>query len=72
LFLWSRHGDVEVLFDDPLAIWKPWAENLRGFSIDSGSQMAEENPDAVVKALTEFLSDVPEQAPLPLREAQDA
>jgi haloacetate dehalogenase len=72
LFLWSRHGDVEVLFDDPLAIWKPWAEDLRGFAIESGTQMAEENPDAVVKALTEFLSDVPAQAPLPLREARDA
>jgi haloacetate dehalogenase len=69
LLLWSHRGDIEVLFDDPLGIWKAWAENLRGFSIDSGAQMAEENPDAVVKALTEFLSDSPEQAPLPLREA---
>ena len=57
LFLWSRRGDIEVLFDDPLAIWKAWADNLRGSCVDSGAQMAEENPDALVAALTEFLGN---------------
>jgi haloacetate dehalogenase len=56
LVLWSRRGDVEVLYGDPLAIWKVWAEDLRGFSIDSGEHVAEENPDALVQALTGFLS----------------
>jgi haloacetate dehalogenase len=56
LVLWSRRGDVEVLYGDPLAVWKVWAEDLRGFSIDADQQVAEENPDALVKALTGFLS----------------
>jgi haloacetate dehalogenase len=56
LVLWSRRGDVEVLYGDPLAVWKVWAEDLRGFSIDSGEHVAEENPDALVQALTGFLS----------------
>src|SRR5215211_2868840 len=57
LFLWSTNGDIEVLFDDPLAIWKTWAEDLRGFAIDSGPQMPEDNPDGLIEALTEFLTD---------------
>jgi haloacetate dehalogenase len=57
LLLWSTNGDLEVLFDDPLAIWKTWAEDLRGFAIDSGAQMAEDNPGELVEVLTEFLTD---------------
>jgi haloacetate dehalogenase len=57
LVLWSSRGDVEVLYGDPLAVWKAWAEDLRGLSIDSGHQMAEENPSALVHALTDFLAD---------------
>ena len=59
LVLWSRRGDVEVLYGDPLAVWKVWAEDLRGLSIDSGQHVAEENPDALVQALTGFLSGLP-------------
>ena len=57
LFLWSTNGDIEVLFDDPLAIWKTWAEDLRGFAIDSDPQMPEDNPDGLIEALTAFLTD---------------
>jgi haloacetate dehalogenase len=64
LFLWSRRGDVEVLFGDPLAMWKAWTEDLRGYAVESGPQMAEENPGALVAALTEFLGDSPEKAGL--------
>jgi hypothetical protein len=32
-------------------------DNLRGSCVDSGAQMAEENPDALVAALTEFLGN---------------
>ena len=56
LFLWSAHDDTEDLYGDPLAIWQPWADDLRGFSIDSGHHMAEENPAALTAALHEFLS----------------
>jgi haloacetate dehalogenase len=59
LVLWSRRGDVEVLYGDPLAVWKMWAEDLRGFSVDSGQHLAEENPDALLQALTDFLAGLP-------------
>ena len=64
LFLWSSRGDIEVLFDDPLAIWKAWAEDLRGFPVEAGPQMAEENPGDLLKALTDFLADPAEQPAL--------
>jgi haloacetate dehalogenase len=64
LLLWSSRGDIEELFGDPLAIWKQWAEDLRGFPIASGPQVPEENPDDLVKALTEFLMDPAEQPAL--------
>ena len=64
LFLWSSRGDIETLFGNPLAIWKQWAEDIHGFPIDSGPQMAEENPGDLVKALTDFLEDPTEQPAL--------
>jgi haloacetate dehalogenase len=56
LFLWSSEDDMEELYGDPLAIWRPWAANLRGASIASGHHMAEENPEALTAALLAFLA----------------
>jgi len=56
LFLWSSRDDMEDLYGDPLAIWRPWAGDLRGESIDSGHHMAEENPADLVAALHRFLA----------------
>ncbi len=55
LFLWSTKDDMETLYGDPLAIWREWADDVRGAPIESGHHMAEENPSAVVAALSEFL-----------------
>ena len=43
------------LYGDPLAIWAPWADDLRGGRIDSGHHMAEEAPEALAEALLGFL-----------------
>ena len=64
LVLWAARGDVELLFGDPLAMWKGWAEDLRGSSIPSGPHLAEESPDALVSALTDFLVGFSAQPPL--------
>ncbi len=56
LLLWSTRDDLEDLYGDPLAIWRPWAADLRGQSIESGHHVAEENPDALTAALHHFLS----------------
>ncbi|GIM96550.1 alpha/beta fold hydrolase [Paractinoplanes toevensis] len=55
LYLWSTRDDMEDLYGDPLAIWEPWAKDIRGVPIDSGHHMAEENPEALVRALRGFL-----------------
>jgi len=56
LFLWSSKDDMEDLYGDPLAIWKSWADDVRGASLDSGHHVAEENPAALSEALVDFLS----------------
>ncbi|MBG0565864.1 alpha/beta fold hydrolase [Actinoplanes aureus] len=56
LFLWSTRDDMEDLYGDPLAIWRSWADDVRGLPIESGHHMAEENPAAVVAALDRFLA----------------
>ena len=55
LFLWSSRDDMEKLYGDPLEIWRPWVDDLRGAPIDSGHHVAEENPLALRDALVDFL-----------------
>ena len=59
LLLWSEQDDLEELYGDPLAIWRPWCTELSGASIDSGHHMAEDNPEALSSALLEFLELTP-------------
>lgn len=56
LFLWSSRDDMEDLYVDPLAVWQPWAADLRGRRVDSGHHMAEDNPEDLAAALIDFLS----------------
>lgn len=55
LALWSRHDDLADLFGDVVAIWRNWADDVRGGAIDSGHHMAEEAPEELAAALGEFL-----------------
>jgi haloacetate dehalogenase len=53
LLLWSElHFPAELSLLD---VWRDWAEDLRGQAVDSGHYLAEEAPEAVSKALEEFL-----------------
>ena len=56
LVAWSLHDDLEDLYGDPLAIWRDWADDVRGATIDSGHHMAEEAPDQLAAVLGEFFS----------------
>jgi haloacetate dehalogenase len=56
LFLWSTRDDIVDLYGDPLAIWQPWVDNLKGAAIESGHHMAEDNPAALSAALIDFLT----------------
>jgi haloacetate dehalogenase len=58
LVLWSARDDMEDLYGDPIAAWRPWvaeAVELRAASVDSGHHAAEEAPEAVAAALADFL-----------------
>jgi haloacetate dehalogenase len=59
LLLWSSRDDLEELYGDPLAVWRPWADDLRGHSIDSGHHMAEEAPAPLADAIGSFLTSLP-------------
>ncbi len=55
LVLWASEDDMEELYGDPLAVWRAWADDLRGAPIPSGHHMAEEAPDETAAALLAFL-----------------
>jgi haloacetate dehalogenase len=56
LILWSKRDDLEDLYGDPLPIWRTWADDVRGHSIDSGHHMAEEAPEALATSLGDFFT----------------
>jgi haloacetate dehalogenase len=55
LVLWATRDDLETLYRDPLAIWRDWADDLRGGRIESGHHLAEDAPEALAAALRAFL-----------------
>jgi haloacetate dehalogenase len=57
LFACSIHDDMEELYGDPVAIWRDWADDVRGARIDSGHHMAEEAPEQLAAVLLEFLDE---------------
>jgi len=56
LVAWSLHDDLEELWGDPVAIWREWADDVRGATIDSGHHMAEEAPEQLAAVLADFFS----------------
>jgi haloacetate dehalogenase len=53
--LWSLRDDLEEQHGDPVEIWRGWADDVRGHGIESGHHVAEEAPEELAAALTEFL-----------------
>jgi haloacetate dehalogenase len=49
---------MEQLYGDVPAIWREWADDVRGASIDSGHHMAEEAPEQLADELISFLKQV--------------
>ncbi len=54
LAIWGNGGLPANAALDPLACWRDWAPDLRGFAIESGHYLPEENPEATAQALLEF------------------
>jgi haloacetate dehalogenase len=53
---WSTRDDMEELYGNLLDVWRPWAPDLTGRSIDSAHHVAEENPEDLVAALVDHLA----------------
>jgi haloacetate dehalogenase len=53
LALWGKRGQLEAAYDVP-AIWRDWADDVRGRAIDSGHYLAEEAPDTTYAELAAF------------------
>ena len=56
LFLWAARDDLDDLYGDPLAIWRDWADNVRGQPIDYGHHIAEEAPAELASHLIGFFA----------------
>jgi haloacetate dehalogenase len=55
LVLWGETG-IPSETRSPLDIWAEWAKDVRGFAIDCGHYLPEENAPATAKALIEFFA----------------
>jgi haloacetate dehalogenase len=53
LALWSGREELERWFD-VVAVWRGWADDVRGRPLDCGHFMAEERPDEVARELAAF------------------
>ena len=56
LALWSGREELQQWYD-VLAIWRDWADDVRGRALDCGHHMAEEAPDEVYAELHAFFSN---------------
>ena len=56
LVLWATEDDMEDLYGDVLEVWRPWADDLHGGTIESGHHMAEEAPEALAAQLVAFFA----------------
>jgi haloacetate dehalogenase len=55
LALWAAHGALPVFYGDVLAVWRPWADDLRGGPVDASHFLVEDQPEHVSDQLTRFL-----------------
>ena len=51
MILWSLRDDLELLYGDVLAVWKPWTTTQRGHGLDCGHHMAEEMPGELAREI---------------------
>jgi haloacetate dehalogenase len=56
LALWSGRGSF-LASQDVLAVWRQWAHDVRGRSLDCGHFLAEEAPDETYAELNAFFAD---------------
>jgi haloacetate dehalogenase len=55
LVLWGRRGQLESAYD-VLAVWRDWADDVRGRALDCGHYLPEEAPDETYTELHRFFA----------------
>lgn len=55
LCLWGRHGALERSYGDVLAVWRPWARDLRGHAVEASHFLVEDRPEEIARELISFL-----------------
>jgi haloacetate dehalogenase len=55
LLLWGEHGFVGRHYEDILAIWREYADQVQGHSLPCGHYLAEEVPQETAAAVRDFL-----------------
>jgi len=56
LVLWGRRGQLENAYD-VLAVWRDWADDVRGRALDCGHYLPEEAPDETYAELHRFFAE---------------
>lgn len=57
LVMWGSDGALARLHDDPLAVWRQWADDVRGVSVPGGHFLPEESPNETFDALVKFFEE---------------
>ncbi len=56
LVLWGKKGKIGQWYE-PLSIWKEYcSQEVKGYGIDTGHYLAEENPEEIIKNINQFLT----------------
>ena len=54
LVLWGKKGKIEQWYD-PLTIWQKYCDQeVRGYGVNTGHYLAEENPDEIITSINNF------------------
>lgn len=56
LCLWADRGALPLLYDDVLAVWRPWAPDVSGHGLDASHFLVEDRPQDVAAELGSFLA----------------
>ena len=56
LCLWAQRGALPLFYGDVLAVWEPWARDVRGRGIDASHFLVEDAPAEVALELSTFFA----------------
>jgi haloacetate dehalogenase len=57
LVLWAGRGGLPRFYRDALAVWRPWAPDVRGEALDARHFLAEDRPQETAARLLTVLAD---------------